>query len=514
MSADETPPEHHVPIQFLGEGPLVPLLRPGEDPADEVTRATWHEALSVSLVNEIPHDLFGFWLYPAAGGSVLLGPEALAADRLSVPEPPSIGREQLALLEDIVRDAGYRSTTCVVATDAGLDVGLLMFAALAPDAHGPRERAAAQLAADALSATLGRLARRWRANEAPRAERTARDTLELIAHVTALAADADTPRELARQLSEALASALPHERCELLVPGTSNEQWYRLGEHPGGPLWGDPDLVVSRAQVDLAGLFADASSILFEGVPGDPVAVPPVAGSPAMRSVAGVRLEMAGRMVGALLLGSSADHCYSDDDLALLSCIAPAVAIRVDAFVLAGHLQVLRTHAAAQRSAPGRLSRMLEALVSVRDPAEALRRAQSEAAGVLDFDEMTIALRLGDESRVALFRPGERRALADLPQTAPGETPLGRVLRGEAGVLISDEPERTSLIAVLRFQGRIIGAVIFTVAQEGMFGGGDEDWARQLADTLAPWLEVLRREAVAPPTVPGWKRSPRLGGGS
>lgn len=512
MSADDASPESRVPIQFLGEGPLVPLLRPGEDPADEVTRATWHEALSVSLASEIPHDLLGFWLFPAAGGSVLLGPEALAADHLTVPEPPSIGREQLTLLEDIVRDAGYRSTTCVVSTDAGLDVGLLMFAALAPDAHGPRERAAAQLAADALATTLGRLARRWRANEAPRAERTARDTLELIARVTSLAADAASPHDLALQLSETLGEVVPHERLELLVPGTSNEQWYRLGEHPGGPLWGNPDLVVSRAQVDLAGLFADASSILFEGVPGDPVAVPPVAGSPAMRSVAGVRLEMAGRLVGALLVGSSADHRYSDDDLALLACIAPAVATRVDAFVLNGHLQVLRSHAAAQRSAPSRLSRMLEALASVRDPAEALRRAQSEAAGVLDFDDLTIALRLGDESRVALFRPGERRALADLPQTAPGETPLGRVLRGEASVLITDEAERTSLLSALRFQGRIIGALVFTVEQAGMFGGGDEDWARQVADALSPWLEVLRREAVSPPVVPGWKRSPRLGG--
>lgn len=512
MSADEMPPEPTVPLQFIGEGPLVPLLRPGEDPADEVTRATWHEALSVSLASEIPHDLFGFWLYPAGGGSVLLGPEALAADNLAVPEPPSVGREQLALLEDIVRDAGYQSTTCVVATDDGMDAGLLMFAALLPDVHGPRERAAAQLAADALAVTLGRLARRWRANESPRPERTARETLELIGDTAALAADARSPRDLSDRLSAALAGAIAHERLELLVPGTSNEQWYRLGQHPGGPLWGDPDLVVPRAQVDLAGLFADSPSIMFEGVPGDPVAMPPVAGSAAMRSVAGVRLEIAGRLVGALLLGSSEDQRYSDEDLALLACLAPAVASRVDAFVLAGHLQVLRSHAAAQRSAPSRLSRMLEALASVKDPVEALQRVQSEAAGILDFDEMTIALRLGDEARVAMIRPGERRPLGDLPQVAPGETPLGRVLRGEAGVLIVDEPDRTSLISALRFQGRITGAIILSIPQEGMFGGGDEDWARQFADALAPWLEVLRREAIAPTAMPGWKRSPRWGG--
>ncbi len=491
----------------------MPLLRPGEDPADEVTRATWHEALSVSLASEIPHELFGFWLYPAGGGSVLLGPEALAADQLAIPEPPSVGIEQLTLLEDIVRDAGYRSTTCVVATDAGLDVGLLMFAALAPDVHGPRERAAAQLVADSLAATLGRLARRWRANETPRPERTARETMQLVADIAQLAANAGSPRDLSEGLSGLLGPVIAHERLELLVPGTSSEQWYRLGQHPGGPLWGDPDLVVPRSQVDLAGLFASVPSILYEGVPGDPVAMPPVAGSPAMRSVAGIRLEMAGRLVGVLLLGSSADHRYTDEDLALLGCIAPAVATRVDAFVLTGHLQVLRSHAAAQRSGPSRLSRMLESLATVRDPAEALRRAQSEAAAVLDFEEMTVALRLGDESRVAILGPGERRPLADLPQVAPGELPLGRVLRGEVPVLIADEPGTTSLIAALRFQGRITGALIFSVAQEGMFGGGDEDWARQFADALSPWLEVLRREAVAPPIMPGWKRSPpRLGG--
>lgn len=512
MSADEAPREAKAPLQFIGDGPLVPLLRSGEDPADESTRATWHEALSVSLASEIPHDLFGFWLYPAGGGSVLLGPDALAADNLAIPEPPSVGRGQLALLEDIVRDAGYRSTTCVVASDDGMDVGLLMFAALAADRHGPRERAAAQLAADALAATLGRLARRWRANESPRAERTARETLELISDIATLAADAGTPRDLSDRLSATLANAIMHERLELLVPGSSSEQWYRLGQHPGGPLWGDPDLVVPRAQVDLAGLFANARTVVFEGVPGDPVAMPPVAGRPAMRSVAGVRLDMGDRLVGAMLVGSSLDQRYSDEDLELLACIAPAVATRVDAFVLAGHLQVLRSHAAAQRSAPSRLARMLDALASVSDPVEALRRVRSEAAAVLDFDEMTIALRLGDEARVAMIRQGEHRPLADLPQAAPGETPLGRVLRGEVGVLLVDEPDRTSLITAVRFQGRITGAIILSIAQEGMFGGTDEDWARQLADALSPWLEVLRREAIAPSVVPGWKRSPRWGG--
>jgi hypothetical protein len=66
-----------------GEGPLVPLLRPGDDPADPLTLVTWYQALSSALATDVPHDLLGFWLYPASGGSILLGPAELAADRLA-----------------------------------------------------------------------------------------------------------------------------------------------------------------------------------------------------------------------------------------------------------------------------------------------------------------------------------------------------------------------------------------------------------------------------------------------
>ena len=51
MTASPSParnrwPRGHMP---LGEGPLVPLLRPDDDPADPVTLVTWHEALSSAL---------------------------------------------------------------------------------------------------------------------------------------------------------------------------------------------------------------------------------------------------------------------------------------------------------------------------------------------------------------------------------------------------------------------------------------------------------------------------------
>ncbi len=497
-------------ILSLGEGPLVPLLRPDEDPADPVTLVTWHEALSSALAADVPHDLFAFWLYPVSGGAVLLAPEALAADALVVPEPPAVSRGQLALLEEIVQGAGYRSTTCVTAVHGGTDVGLLMFANLREGAHGARERAAAQLAADALAPSLARLARRWREGGARPLRRSDAELAAILAAAAGVASNARTPRELSRALSAALAATLPHERLELLVPGASAEQWYRIGEHPGGPLWGDPDLVVSGAQMDLVSLVERREPVILAGLPGEPLVLPPVAEAPPARSALGVRLTMADRAIGCLLISSAEDHRYGEEDAGILERVASVIAPRIDAFVMAGHLQVLRGHVAAQRSLPSRMARVLETLATVSEPSEATRRIESEASAMIGFDEMWFALVLGDPSRVAMLRPGERRPLPDLPQVATGETPLGRVVRGETSAVIADQAGRTDLIVALRVGGRVVGAMMLVARQEGMFGGSDEETARGLAAAVAPYLELLRRDAVAPPPMmPGWKRAPR-----
>lgn len=497
-------------MEPLGGGPLVPLLRPEDDPADPVTLVTWYEALSSALASDVPHDLFAFWLYPASGGAVLLAPEALAADALIVPEPPSVGREQLSLLEELVEGAGYRSTICVTSVHRGTDVGLLMFARLAEGAHGPRERAAAQLAADALAPSLGALARRWREGGARPLRRTDADIAAILTAVGGVASNARTPRDLSRALSAALAVALPHDRLELLVPGAAAEQWYRMGEHPGGPLWGDPDLIVAGAAMDLVPLMERRDPIVLSGLSGEPLVLPPAPDVPPARSALGVRLAMADRAIGCLLLSSADDHRYGEEDAMVLERVASIIAPRVDGFVMAGHLQVLRGHVAAQRSLPSRMARVLETLATVSETAEATRRIESEASAMIGFDEMWFALVLGDPSRVAMLRPGERRPLPDLPQVATGETPLGRVVRGETSAIIADQTGRTHLIVALRVSGRVIGAMMLVARQEGMFDGSDEDTARGLAAAVAPWLELLRRDAVAPPPMmPGWKRAPR-----
>src|SRR5690606_16528910 len=201
-------------------------------------------------------------------------------------------------------------------------------------------------------------------------------------------------------------------------------------------------------------------------------------GAPPARSALGVRLVMGERLIGCLLLSSADEYRYTDEDAALLGRAAAIIAPRIDGFMMAGHLQVLRGHVAVQRSLPSRMARVLETLATVTDPAEATRRIESEASAMIGFDEMWFALVLGDSSRVAMLRPGERRPLPDLPRVATGETPLGRVVRGETRAIVADTPGRTDLIVALKVAGRVIGAMMLMVKQEGMFSGSDEDTAR------------------------------------
>src|SRR5215217_2197927 len=142
--------------------PLVPLLRVEQGLGDPEALTTWYSALSNALSTDLPHDLLGLWLYPTHGGAVLIGPEALAQDDLAVPLPaPQVEQSQLALLEEIVRDAGYASAACVPIGSGRRDVGLLLAADLRPERYGEEQRLTLELVAQRLSPLMGRLARQW-----------------------------------------------------------------------------------------------------------------------------------------------------------------------------------------------------------------------------------------------------------------------------------------------------------------------------------------------------------------
>lgn len=493
------------------ETPLVPLLLPGEESGDAEILETWHLALSNAVSSDLPHDLLGVWLYPEQGGVALIAPAALAADQLTVPLPPDVTPDTLRLLEEIIADAGYPSVIAMPVRTGGRETGLLLFAALREGVHGARERAMAEAVAERLGPMFGRLARRWgRAPEAG-AEAPRGDVVGAIARVIASGA---SPLEFARALKEALAPFVPSDRLEILVPGTTADQWYRLGEHPGGPLWADPRLIVNRATFDVPALFGVNNSVLLADADIGPTVFPPrpdAGPEEPMRSIVGVWLESGGRTVGTLLLGAAEAERYGEADVELLGAVAPLVAVRAEGFVAAAHLQLVRTHLATLRAVPAHLGRLAEMLASISDSGEALRRFAAEAAGVVTFDRLHFALSLTEEDRVAILAPGETRPLPDLPLTPVAGTGLGRVVRGELPNLTVRAEQRADLIVGLRVGGRVLGAMVLTGTGATTFGRGDVEAAQQLADLVAPHLELLRRAAIAPPPmIPGWKRAPKF----
>jgi hypothetical protein len=263
MDPDHSPsPMPGDALPGAGSGPLVPLLRVDQVLGDRVAMATWHEALSDALGADLPHDLLALWLYPREGGSVLFGPEALTQDDLVVPLPtPQLQPAQLALVEEIVRDAGYASTACVPVRFGRRDVGLLLLADLREARFSQPDLALLRLVAQRLAPTFGRLARQWNAAQGSSAfqlERVA-SLLDTVAEVSSGAA---TPQRLAQALSHALEPLLPHDRFELLLGEATGARYYRLGEHAGGAPWSDPSLLLDRESLDLSALADQAGRIV------------------------------------------------------------------------------------------------------------------------------------------------------------------------------------------------------------------------------------------------------------
>ena len=212
------------PLSSPGSEPLVPILRAEDGQVDPVSLATWHEALSNTVAVDVPHDLMGLWLYPAQGGVVLLGPAELAQDELVVPLPsPYLNPEQVSLVEEIIRDAGYGSATCLPIRFGKRDVALLMVADLKPKRYGAVERVLLQCVAQRVAPMLGRIARQWKPAEssASRQQERIAGLLETVARANR---DAASPQRFVAAMARGLAPLLPHEHVELLIPDPSGKQ--------------------------------------------------------------------------------------------------------------------------------------------------------------------------------------------------------------------------------------------------------------------------------------------------
>jgi hypothetical protein len=73
--------------------------------------------------------------------------------------------------------------------------------------------------------------------------------------------------------------------------------------------------------------------------------------------------------------------------------------------------------------------------------------------------------------------------------------------------MISETRGGAELIVPLRVSGRTIGALVLAARGFGAIGKNDVGPVQQLADLVAPYVELVRGAVMLPaPVVPGWKR--------
>jgi GAF domain-containing protein len=447
-------------------------------------------------------------LYPWHGGALLIGPEALAQDELAVPLPsPQVDPGQVSLLEDIVRDAGYRSVACVPIRSGRRDVGLILAADLRPDSYGSGERVTLEVAAQRLAPMLGRMARQWGGSAHP--GREAERLEALVDAVGSAGTRGGSPHLYLAELSRALEPMLPHEALELLLTEADGHRAYRLGEHTAGPLWSDRSLVIAREHLDLPSLFGARETVLIADSyqdsrwPRGYFTVEEPAGAE-LRSVVGTRIRLRGGGAAYLLAGGIGADLFGDADAELLRRLGGLIAAQVAALVTAA------APAAVSVVAPEAKPTLLEAaelLATGTEFAETTRRVADLAARVLPFDEIRFAIRLSEGDRVVLLEPGERRPLPDLPLVPVAGTTLAAVLQGETPHSFQLVQGEARLLVPLRVAGRVHGALVLTAREPAVLREAHLPAAQQLADIVAAHLELLRRTALLPPPyMPGWKK--------
>jgi GAF domain-containing protein len=502
------------PLSSAGSEPLVPILRADDGQVDPVALATWHEALSNTLAVEVPHDLMGLWLYPAQGGAVLLGPAELAEDELVVPIPsPCLKPEQLSLVEEIVRDAGYGSVTCLPIRFGKRDVALLLVANLERDQYGAVERVVLQCVAQRVGPMLGRIARQWKPAEGT-ASRQHERIAGLLETVSRANRDAAGPQRFVAAIARGLAPLLPHDHVELLVPDASGKQYFRLGEHPGGALWNDPSLVISTEHLDIGSIFGSRSQLLVPDTYADErwprgFLTAGESGGADLRSVVGTRISLRGTSAAYLLVGSIGPELYSEEDVELVVLLAGLITPQIGGFLRTDEppapapvpAPMLRP---AERDPNAELLfRIAGLLATTSDPAVATQLIATEAKTVLPFDKMAFALRVTQNDRVVLLEPGERRPLPSLPLISVAGTALARVLHGELPCAMGQSNGEFKMVVPLRVAGRVHGALLFSAAPPSGLTELHVLQAQHLADIVAAHLELLRRVAMQPlPSVP------------
>ncbi len=468
---------------------IVPVPSPDESVDDPQVLVAWYDALVNLIATELPHDLLALWAYPPHGDPVLIGPENLAEDDVRVPLPsPRLARPPLDLLEEMVEDAGYASAIALPIRLGRFDVGLILIASFPPFPDLARARIRAGLVAERLGLGMARIADPAGEVYSPA------DAAEVLSRVAGAGSSAAPPAQYARALSAALNAAVPHERLELFVPGASPEQHYIMSRHGEGSLWSDPALIVGRETVDPPALIGGLTTVIADAR-GDARLAGWHGSEPEARSVVAARLITGERLAGYLVLTASTPGIYDARDAELLQSVGATVAARVEAQVQSHQLRVLRSQLGSSNAVPNQLRRMATILATNGNFNQALYECVAEATALLPFHRVRFAVcsTVDHDDRVAMVVPGERRPFAELSLAPVRDQLLEKVIAGDVPHGVSGGEMEIELVFPLRISGAVIGAMMLTTSTPDAFTRNHLALAQQVADSIAPWLELERR---------------------
>jgi len=462
---------------------------------------------------------------------VLLGPPELAQDHLEIPLPhPELSRADLGRLEQRVKKAGYGSVACLPITHGERQIGLALIASLTSGALSDDRIDFFREVLGTIAPTLVRAGHKLpeerpsgeeqptqqyrRRFEAGRALHELQDLFSAIGE----ALDAgDIPALLSAQVSGALATQLPHDRIELITRMEGPVAAYRFGRHRKGYPFSDPELSLSAEAFDPEAFEPEGELLVGDARTECPSGAWPCRhGLEELRSIVGVRLGKAESPVGWLLLGATGPGLFGPEDVKLLKQVAPLVASGVQDILRGAELVSLRNNLAVLRQVPAHLGRLAELLATTAHSGAATRLFAQEAGVLLPFSSLEFALRATADGQVVVFAPGETRPLSKLPVMEVQGTERGRVLQSEITHALAtatasnradqgDQPS-AALVVPLRVAGRVIGTMTLAATGEDSFNQADVSLAQQLADIIAPHLELVRRSVFASVGGAGWRR--------
>lgn len=480
--------------------PLVPMLPAEDGPPDASAVVAWHMALSNLIGVEVPHDLLALWLFPERGGMTLLAPLELAQDRVELGVPsPFLSQHQIFGLEERIRHAGYQSVVAVPVRSPARDLGLALFAHLEAGRYGVPQAMHMHTVVHQLLPTFEALA------VAPPllAAAGTGDALTAATAPEAVAracAEGRTGAEVLRLLSGTLLGVIPHERIEIVLPGSAHGLWALLSGAPEGRRWGESTAAVSQAVAGLVAQATDDGTLLVEDLREGPGLTWPsyrdLRTPQRVRSVLGTRLAAAGMEDAWLLVGGPATGMFTEADREVLCAIAPVIALRVQGLRAQLETDVARAQAQTVQATQARAGRLAAMLAATAHWGDAVTLFVREVRESLGYARVRFALRLGDDRYVEL-EPGDLRPLTSLTQHPLDSSDLSLVLSGLASFLVSGD-SGTDLAVPLRVAGRVIGALELLGGKPGS-AGHPVTAAQLLADLLAPHLELLRRAAIVSP---------------